>query len=67
MKRKQTTTTKEYDNEGRLLRETVEEVVEEDNNGTIYPQYPTYPIYPSIPQYPFYKPEITCKTDSKIE
>lgn len=62
MKRTQTTTTKEYDNEGRLIRETIETVEEEDETGTIYP--PTIPyIPPTIPQLPWYwYPTITSGT-----
>jgi len=46
MKRKSTTITKEYDNEGNLISETTE-TVEEEDSGYIFPQYPTYPTYPT--------------------
>jgi len=38
MKRVQTTTTREYDMEGKLVNEIIETVTEEDD-GYIYPQY----------------------------
>ena len=65
MNRTQTTVTKEFDNEGKVIKEITETVIEEDDTGTIYPQLPTHPIYPnspSIPSYPWYTPNITCKT-----
>lgn len=46
MKRKTVTVTKEYDKEGNLISETTE-TVEEQDNGSIYPQYQVYPQNPT--------------------
>jgi hypothetical protein len=59
MKRKQKTITKEYDNNGKILRET-EETVEEEDTGYIYPQYPYYPISPK-PEWIYRPHTITCE------
>jgi len=47
MKKKTTTITKEYDQNGKLVSE-VTETTEEEDGGYIYPQqyYPSYPVYP---------------------
>lgn len=63
MKRTQTTTTKEYDENGNLIRETIDVIEEEDEVGTLYP--PSIPYTPpSVPQLPWYiqYPTITCTT-----
>jgi hypothetical protein len=56
------TTVKEYDIEGRLLKETI---TEEDEQVTVNPLiYPVYPSYPTIqPQLPWYDGtiKITCQ------
>ena len=53
------TIVREYDNEGRLTKET--------ETTTEY-EYPNeiYPIYPSQPTQPWYVPHIYCKTDSTV-
>lgn len=63
MKRTSKTTTIEYDDKGNKIRETIEDVTEEDSNGTIYPQYPTYPY--GYPQ--FWYGNITCDCNQNMD
>lgn len=53
MKTIKTTKIKEYDENGKLIKET--EITETEENTQIY-----IPYEPSIPSNPFWKPEITC-------
>ena len=65
MKRKTTTTTEEFDENGVLKLKTTE-VTEEEDSGFIYPQaYHTFPCYPtSEPCVPIkYESTITCKSE----
>ena len=68
MKRKVTTITEEYDNEGKL-KTKITETTEEEDTGYIYPQIPTYPYtpwtYPTIGD-PVYKTEITCSENNEV-
>lgn len=57
IKRKTIETIKEYDENGKLIRETVTETTEDDNN-TYYPYQPYYPTTPYSPV--TYGTEITC-------
>jgi len=49
--KKITTVVKEYDTEGRLIKETTTEETEEETITT--KEYIPYPVYPYIPQTPF--------------
>ena len=57
------TTVKEYDIEGRLIKETV---IEEDEAPTITYPAPVYPVYPTIQPWvaPWYDGIITITCDS---
>jgi hypothetical protein len=61
-------TVKEYDTEGRLLKETITEEDEQVvTNPLVYPGYPVYPSYPIVqPQLPWYDGTI-CVTWQKGE
>jgi hypothetical protein len=48
VKRKIIETVKEYDEAGKLIKETVTETTEDDSTEYI-PYFPTYPAYPVIP------------------
>ena len=71
MKKSTKTVVKEYDTEGKLIKETETTVEEEiENNQTIpyIPNIPTEPIspinpYPWYPNYPITTPTIWCNTD----
>lgn len=57
------TTVKEYDSEGKLIKETI---IEEDES----PVYVPYPVYPSYPAYPIlppvtYKYDVICGSPQK--
>jgi len=54
IKRKIIETIKEYDENGKLTRETITETTEDDNN-TYYPQQPYAPFVPVT-----YNTETTC-------
>lgn len=59
------TTIKEYDSEGKLLKETV---IEEDTPVNTVPiVYPAYPIYPNQPLVTYYldTTKITCESSQK--
>lgn len=51
MKRTVKETTKEYDTEGNLVRESITETTEESNDNITHPSYP-YPTNPSWPYSP---------------
>lgn len=54
MPKKTTTTVREYDTEGKVIKETVTEGVEDDGSTKEY--IPTYPLCPSYPVWPNYDP-----------
>jgi hypothetical protein len=49
VKRKIIETAKEYDAEGRVIKETITETTEDDDTNYV-PYYPTYPVYPTAPE-----------------
>lgn len=57
IKRKTKETIKEYDENGRVTRETMTETEEEDNN--VYSPYQTYPSIPTSPS-PWWSIEPYC-------
>lgn len=62
IKRKTIETIKEYDENGKLTRETITETTEDDNN-TYYPYQPYTPFTPATPATPW---EITCSATKNI-
>ena len=69
MKRKTTTTTEEFDKDGKLVNRTTESTEEEDS-GFIYPQYPAYPSYPwwqTVGSTPTFKPEWIVRPDTTCD
>lgn len=60
-------TIREYDKDGKLIKETITETVEDDDT-VYYPQYPVYPNQPSAPN-PWWsvEPYVTCNTTGKNE
>jgi len=59
---KKVTNIKEYDNEGKLIRETTTTEEFEDNKNVIYPFYLSYPNYPTFP----YQDNIYYKTPNDL-
>jgi hypothetical protein len=48
---KKVVTIKEYDNEGKLITETITETYDDIVYPTTVPYYPSYPVYPYRPYY----------------
>ena len=49
VKRKIVETVKEYNDTGKLVKETITETTEDDSTEYV-PYFPTYPVYPAFPE-----------------
>lgn len=67
IKRTTKETIREYDKDGKLIKETITETVEDDD-AVYYPQYPIYPNQPSAPN-PWWstEPYVTCNAAANNE